>query len=113
MDLAVTNRLTIFITDCKPLINLLTTQEVLDRQVSPPNHIGPNRVVDLDGENDIRGEVGAVDVERLVPARIVGVVGDQTSTPDTGFLQINGGIYPGGTFADTHGILDPLHKLIN
>ena len=86
MDLAVTNRLTVVITDLKPLIDLLTIQEVLDRQVSPPNEGRPNGVIDLDGEDDIGGEVGAVDVERLVPSRIDGLVGDHPGTPNPGFL---------------------------
>ena len=112
MDLAVSNRLAVLITDFKPLVDLLSVQEVRDRQVRPPDERRPNGVVDLDGEDDVGSHVRAVDVEGLVPTRIDGLVGDHTCTPDAGLLQINGGIYLGAALADTHGILDPFHKLL-
>uniref|UniRef100_J3M4E0 Uncharacterized protein n=1 Tax=Oryza brachyantha TaxID=4533 RepID=J3M4E0_ORYBR len=95
----------------QPALDLCAGKDVADGEVGDAEEGGADGVLGLEGEEDVGGEVGAVDVEGLVPARGGGVVGEGAGAADAGLVEADGGVHLAGALAHAHRVLDPLHQL--
>lgn len=67
---------------------------MVDGEVGGSEEARADGVVELDGEEEVGSQVGAVDVEGLVPARVGVVVVQQSGAAHSCFLQVDGGVQP-------------------
>ncbi|BAH92966.1 Os05g0171050 [Oryza sativa Japonica Group] len=95
----------------EPAVDLVAGEDVPDGEVADAEEGGADGVLGLEGEGDVGGEVGAVDVEGLVPARRGGVVGERAGAADAGLVEADGGVHLARPLAHAHRVLDPLHQL--
>lgn len=97
--------------DGKPRVELVGDSEVGDGDAGDADEVCADGVVDLDGEEEVGGGVGAVDVEGLVPLRVGGVVVEESGAADAAFVEVDGGVEAGGGGAQAGCFLDAFYNL--
>ena len=103
--------LPLLVADVEPPLHLPAGDDVLGGQVGAADERGADGLRRLDGEDDVGGEVRAVDVERLVPARIRGVPGDDPRPAHAGPADVHRRVQPRRALPEPERILEPLHEL--
>uniref|UniRef100_A0A452Y491 Uncharacterized protein n=1 Tax=Aegilops tauschii subsp. strangulata TaxID=200361 RepID=A0A452Y491_AEGTS len=96
----------------EPALDLVAAVDVADGEVARAHDGGADGAAALDGEEHVGGEVRAVDVEGLEPARGRRLVVQRASAADAGLAKADGGVELARAFADAHRVLDPLHQLL-
>lgn len=82
----------VVVEDVEPGVDLLAGEEMGDGDVGAADELGPDGVVDFDGEDYLGGHVGAVDVEGLVPTGVGVLVFEETSAADPGLSEVDRGV---------------------
>ncbi|CAL4895470.1 unnamed protein product [Urochloa decumbens] len=96
----------------EPAVELAAVEEVADGEVGDAERGGAGEgVLGPDGEDHVGGEVGAVDVEGLVPARAGGLVGERAGAAHPGLAEADRRVDLAVALAHAHRVLDPLHQL--
>ena len=108
VDLGLADGVALLVKDLEPAVYLFAVDDLGDGQVSPADVGCSYGGVELDGEDDVGGMMAAVDVEGLVPSRVLGLVPQKPSAGHPRLLQVHGRVHLGAA-PNSHSV-NQLHE---